>query len=267
MTINARSFKELSGAMTLEGKRGLIVGIANDHSIAWGCARACHALGARLAITYLNEKARPHVAPLAEEVEAEHLLPLDLRIDGQIDHVFETLEASWGQLDFVVHSVAYAPLDDLRGRLVDCSEAGFLDAMALSCYSFIALCKRAEPLMHDGGSLFTMTYHGSQQVVEGYHVMGPVKAALEAATRSMAAELGPKGIRVHALSPGPMPTRAASGLSHFDSLLQEASNRSPSREMADVDDVGMTMAYLATDAARMLTGDALYVDGGVHLVS
>ncbi|MCM2130296.1 enoyl-ACP reductase FabI [Larsenimonas rhizosphaerae] len=259
--------RPLPASLSLEGKRGLIIGIANDRSIAWGCARACHQLGAELAITYLDDHALPHVAPLADQVGCELLMPLNVRDEHQMETLFETLTDRWGRLDFVLHSIAYAPAEDLKGRLVDCSREGFNDAMTVSCHSFLALCRLAEPLMTEGGTLFTMTYHGSQKVVEGYHVMGPVKAALEAATRYMAAELGPKGIRVHALSPGPMKTRAASGLSRFDDLLQKAQERSPSSSLPDVDDVGMTMAYLATDAARMLTGDALYVDGGVHLIS
>jgi enoyl-[acyl-carrier protein] reductase I len=250
----------------LAGKKGLITGIANDQSIAWGCAQAFRALGAELAVTYLNEKARPHVAPLAEQVGAALVLPLDLRVAGQLEQVFAEITRAWGRLDFVLHSIAFAPKDDLQGRVVDCSREGFLLAMDISCHSFIRMAHLAEPLMTNGGTLFTMTYFGSTQVVEGYNMMGPVKAALEAATRYMAAELGPKGIRVHAISPGPLRTRAASGLSHFDELLNRAASKAPAQALVSIEDVGIATAYLATDAARLMTGETLYIDGGYHIM-
>ncbi|MFQ6686705.1 enoyl-ACP reductase FabI, partial [Bordetella pertussis] len=209
----------MNAAAPLQGRRGLVTGIANQDSIAWGCARAFRALGAELAVTYLNDKARVHVEPLARSIDAALLLPLDLRVDGQLESVFEQIGARWGSLDFVMHSIAYAPRDDLRGRVVDCSRAGFLQAMDISCWSFIRMAHLAEPLMPKGGTLFCMTYYGSQMVVEHYNMMGPVKAALESATRYLAAELGPQGIRVHAISPGPLKTRAASGITGFDALL------------------------------------------------
>ena len=250
----------------LAGKKGLVTGIANDQSIAWGCAQAFRALGADLAVTYLNEKARPYVTPLAEKVEAALVLPLDLRIEGQLERVFAEITRAWGRLDFALHSIAFAPKDDLHGRVVDCSRDGFLQAMDISCHSFIRMAHLAEPLMKNGGTLFTMTYFGSTQVVEGYNMMGPVKAALEAATRYMAVELGPKGIRVHAISPGPLKTRAASGLSHFDELLNRAAAKAPARALVSIEDVGVATAALATDAARLMTGATLYVDGGYHIV-
>jgi len=250
----------------LAGKKGLVTGIANDQSIAWGCAQAFRALGADLAVTYLNEKARPHVAPLAEQVGAALILPLDLRVEGQLEQVFAEITHAWGQLDFVLHSIAFAPKADLQGRVVDCSREGFLLAMDISCHSFIRMAHLAEPLMKSGGTLFTMTYFGSTQVVEGYNMMGPVKAALEAATRYMAVELGPKGIRVHAISPGPLKTRAASGLNHFDELLNRAAAKAPSHALVSIEDVGVATAALATDAARLMTGETLYIDGGYHIV-
>lgn len=252
--------------VSLEGRKGLVTGIANAQSIAWGCAKAFRALGAELAVTYLGDKARAHVEPLATEVGASLLLPLDLRHDGELEAVFDRLTADWGRLDFLLHSIAFAPRDDLHGRVVDCSKAGFLTAMDISCWSFIRMAKLAEPLMDRGGALFCMTYYGSAMVVEHYNLMGPVKAALESATRYMAAELGPKGIRVHAISPGPLKTRAASGIAEFDELLHRAQEKAPARSLVSIDDVGLATAYLATDAARLITGQTLYIDGGYHII-
>lgn len=252
--------------VTLEGRKGLVTGIANDRSIAWGCAKAFRGLGAVLAVTYLNDKAKPFVEPLARELEAPILMPLDLRIEGQLEAVFERIEKEWGRLDFVLHSIAYAPKEDLQGRVTDCSKAGFLLAMEISCWSFIRMARLAEPLMDRGGALFCMTYYGSQMVVEHYGIMGPVKAALESATRYLAAELGPKGIRVHAISPGPLKTRAASGIPEFDELLHKAQEKAPVRSLVSIDDVGLATAYLATDAAKLITGSTLYVDGGYHII-
>ena len=252
--------------VTLKGKRGLVTGIANDHSIAWGCAKAFRALGAEVAVTYLNDKARPHVEPLAAMLDAPLLLPLDLRIDGQLEAVFDAMREHWGSIDFLLHSLAFAPMADLHGRVVDCSKAGFLQAMEISCWSFIRMAHLAEPLMPKGGTLFTMTYYGSQLVVENYNLMGPVKAALEASTRYLAAELGPKGIRVHAISPGPLKTRAASGIAEFDALLDKAQAKAPSRSLVSIEDVGAATAFLALDAARLMTGETLYVDGGYHII-
>ena len=198
-------------AKLLEGKKGLIVGIANDHSIAWGCAKAFRALGSQLAVTYLNEKAKTYVEPLARELEAAILMPLDVRVPGQMEAVFERITKEWGELDFVVHSIAFSPKEVLQSRVVDVERDGFLTTMEVSCWSFIRMAHLAEPLMN-GGTLFTMTYYGSQMVVKNYNIMGLAKAALEAAVRYIAAELGPKGIRVHAISPGPLQTRAASGI-------------------------------------------------------
>ncbi|AOB38419.1 enoyl-ACP reductase FabI [Bordetella parapertussis] len=256
----------MNAAAPLQGRRGLVTGIANQDSIAWGCARAFRALGAELAVTYLNDKARVHVEPLARSIDAALLLPLDLRVDGQLESVFEQIGTRWGSLDFVMHSIAYAPRDDLQGRVVDCSRAGFLQAMDISCWSFIRMAHLAEPLMPKGGTLFCMTYYGSQMVVEHYNMMGPVKAALESATRYLAAELGPQGIRVHAISPGPLKTRAASGITGFDALLDRAQAKAPARSLVGIDDVGEATAWLATDAARRITGQTLYIDGGYHII-
>ncbi|MBA5777564.1 enoyl-ACP reductase FabI [Stappia sp. F7233] len=251
---------------TLSGKRGLVVGIANDQSIAYGCARAFRVLGAELALTYYNDKAKPHVEPLAKELGATIFEPLNVLEEGQLEAVFKVIEARWGGLDFVLHSIAFAPKEDLHGRVVDCSRDGFLTAMNVSCHSFIRMAKLAEPLMTRGGTLFTMSYFGAERVVANYNMMGPVKAALEATARYLAAELGPKGIRVHAISPGPLKTRAASGLSHFDDLLNEAAATAPTRSLVGIEDVGIATAYLATDAARLITGNTVYIDGGYHIM-
>ena len=209
----------------LEGKRALVVGVANEHSIAWGCARSFHALGAELVLTYLNDKARPHV-------ERQQ-----------------------------------SPKADLQGGLLDCSLDGFLQAMDVSCHSFVRMAKLAAPLMTQGGSMFAMSYHGADKVVPNYNVMGPVKAALESSCRYLAHELGPRDIRVHAISPGPLKTRAASGLKDFDLLLSDAVARSPLGELVDIDDVGQVCAYLASDFARRLTGSTVYVDGGLNIIA
>ncbi|EGP47893.1 enoyl-ACP reductase FabI [Achromobacter insuavis] len=256
----------MNAALPLAGKRGLVTGIANADSIAWGCAKAFRAMGAELAVTYLNDKARPHVEPLARQVDASLLMPLDLLREGELEAVFERITAEWGGLDFVLHSIAFAPRDDLHGRVTDCSRAGFLTAMDVSCWSFIRMAKLAEPLMPGGGALFCMSYYGSQMVVEHYNMMGPVKAALESATRYLAAELGPQGIRVHAISPGPLKTRAASGIAEFDALLDRVQAKAPARSLVSIDDVGEATAWLATDAARRMTGQTLYIDGGYHII-
>ncbi|EJZ18739.1 enoyl-ACP reductase FabI (plasmid) [Rhizobium sp. Pop5] len=253
-------------AKLLEGKRGLVVGIANDQSIAWGCARAFRALGAELAVTYLNDRAKPHVEPLADVLEAPIFMPLDVSMPGQLELVFDRIEEHWGELDFVVHSIAFSPKDTLQGRVVDVPREGFLKTMDISCWSFIRMAQLAEPLMKRGGTLFTMTYYGSQMVVKNYNVMGVAKAALESAVRYIAAELGPKGIRVHAISPGPLATRAASGIPEFDDLLSKAEERAPTRNLVSIDDVGMATAFLAHDAARSMTGDTIYIDGGYHIM-
>lgn len=253
----------------LAGKRALVVGVANEHSIAWGCARAFHALGAEVVLTYLNDKARAHVEPLAAQLGAR-LLPLDVRVPGQMEAVFAALAADaagQGRLDMLVHSIAFAPRDDLQGGLLECSLDGFLQAMDVSCHSFVRMAKLAAPLMTQGGSMFAMSYHGADKVVPNYNVMGPVKAALESCCRYLAYELGPRDIRVHAISPGPLKTRAASGLKDFDLLLSDAMARSPLGELVDIDDVGQVCAYLASSFARRLTGSTVYVDGGLNIIA
>ncbi len=251
----------------LEGKKTLVVGVANEHSIAYGCARAFREFGAEVAITYLNEKAKPHVEPLAEALESPIFMPLDVSVPGQLEAVFERIGEEWGQLDSLVHSIAFAPKEDLQGGLLDCSAEGFAKAMDISCHSFVRMARLAAPLMKEGGSMFAMSYHGARKVVPNYNVMGPVKAALEASCRYLAYELGTQKIRVHALSPGPLKTRAASGLRDFDLLLNEAVERAPVGELVDIMDVGLTCAFLATSYARRMTGETIYVDGGVSIMA
>jgi len=251
----------------LKGAKALVIGIANEHSIAYGCAHAFHQLGADLAITYLNDKARPHVEPLARDLDAPLFLPLDVMQPGALEAVFDAVREHWGRLDILLHSIAYAPAADLKGGLLDCSAQGFGVAMDVSCHSFIRMAKLAAPLMTDGGTMFAMSYHGANKVVPNYNVMGPVKAALEASCRYLAYELGPRGIRVHAISPGPLKTRAASGLKDFDLLLTQAEQRAPLGELVDIMDVGYACAYLATPYARRVSGETLYVDGGVNIMA
>ena len=257
---------DVASLALLKGKKALVTGIANDQSIAWGCAKAFHAFGADVAVTYLNDKSKSYVEPLAKEIKAPILMPLDLQREGQLEAVFDKIKTTWDKLDLCLHSIAFAPKQDLQGRVVDCSREGFLLAMQISCWSFIRMAKLAEPLMKEGGALFTMTYYGSQMVVEHYNIMGPVKAALEAATRYLAAELGPKGIRVHAISPGPLKTRAASGITDFDELLQKAQSKAPSRSLVSIDDVGVAVAFLGMNGAKLITGETLYIDGGYHII-
>jgi enoyl-[acyl-carrier protein] reductase I len=249
----------------LQGAKALVVGIANEHSIAYGCAKAFHELGADLALTYLNDKAKPFVEPLARALEAQLFLPLDFAQLDQLEAVFASVTRQWGQLDILVHSAAFAPKDDLQGGLLNCSAEGFAKAMDISCHSFIRMARLAVPLMTEGGTMFAMTYHGANKVIPNYNVMGPVKAALECACRYLAFELGEKRIRVHAISPGPLKTRASSGLKDFDRLLAEAAERAPLGELVDIMEVGFVCAYLATPYARRITGGTIYVDGGANI--
>jgi enoyl-[acyl-carrier protein] reductase I len=251
----------------LKGAKALVVGIANDSSIAYGCARAFHELGADLALSYLNDKARPHVEPLARALGASIFMPLDVSVPGELEALFSTIERDWGQLDILVHSIAFAPKEDLQGGLLHCSADGFAKAMDVSCHSFVRMARLAAPLMKNGGTMMAMSYHGAAKVVPTYSVMGPVKAALESCCRYLAYELGGQGIRVHAISPGPLKTRAAGGLKDFDLLLTEAAQRAPIGELVDIMDVGFTCAYLATPYARRLSGETLYVDGGVNIMA
>ena len=251
----------------LKGRKALVVGVANEHSIAYGCAKAFHELGAELAITYLNDKAKPHVEKAVGALEPKVFVPLDVSKEGELEKVFDAVQRTWGELDILVHSIASAPKQDLQGRLIDCSAAGFAMAMDISCHSFLRMARLAAPLMKNGGTMFAMSYHGANKVVPNYNLMGPVKAALEASCRYLAYELGGQGIRVHAISPGPLKTRAGSGLKDFDLLLVEAAQRAPLGELVDIMDVGFACAYLATPYARRLSGETLYIDGGVNIMA
>ncbi|WP_368413028.1 enoyl-ACP reductase FabI [Dongia sp.] len=253
--------------LTLKDKIGLVVGIANDRSIAYGCARAFRAAGADLAITYLNDKARGHVAPLADEMAAEMFLPCDVEDPDQLDATFDAIGARYGKLDFLLHSIAYAPKVDLEGRLVDSSRDGFGRAMDISCHSFMRMARLAEPLMEKGGALLTVSYYGAEKVVDNYGLMGPVKAALECAAQYMASELGPRGIRVNVLSPGPIATRAASGIPGFSGLIDDTTRRGPTHHLAGVDDVGAMAAFLVSDLAANITGNITFIDSGYHVVA
>ncbi len=251
----------------LAGKKALVVGVANESSIAWGCASAMRKAGADIAMTYLNERAKPYVEPLARQVEAPIFMPLEVRDPAQVDALFEAIEKTWGRMDILVHSIAFAPKEALHGRVVDCPRDGFLAAMDVSCWSFLDLAHRAEPLMKDGGAMLTMSYLGANEVVDNYGIMGPVKAALESAVRYVAAELGPKGIRVHAVSPGPLATRAASGIKDFDKVMENVASRAPMRRLVTIEEVGAACVFLACDHATAMTGETLYVDGGYHILA
>jgi enoyl-[acyl-carrier protein] reductase I len=256
----------IPNSIDLAGKRGLIIGIANDQSIAWGCARAMRALGAELAITYLNDRSEKFVRLLADQLGSTITLPCDVEKPGELEAVFVAISRQWEQLDFALHAVAFAPKEYLQGRVIDCSAAGFARAMDVSCHSFIRMARLAEPLMASGGTLLTTSYYGAQKVVAHYNIMGPVKAALEAVVRELATELGPKGIRVHALSPGPILTRAASGIEHFDKLLAQAAERAPRHQRVTIADVGAVAAGLVSDWSRGMTGNVVFVDGGFHVL-
>lgn len=252
---------------SLAGKRGLVVGIANDMSIAAGCAEAFRTAGAELAVTYLNEKAEPFVRPVAERLGAAMLVPLDVRIPGQMEAVFERIEREWGKLDFILHSIAFAPREDLHTSVVNCSAEGFAMAMDVSCHSFIRMARLAVPLMKDGGSLMTVSFYGADRVIENYNLMGPVKAALESSVRYLAADLAEKRIRAYAISAGPVKTRAASGIDRFDALLDTVRERTPARRLVGIEEIGQIAAFLASDAGAPVTGSVIYADGGFHTVA
>jgi enoyl-[acyl-carrier protein] reductase I len=251
----------------LSGCKALVVGVANDRSIAWGCAQAMRKAGAEIAMTYLSDRARPHVEPLAKQVEAPIFLPLEVRDRGQVNALFAAIAERWGSLDILVHSIAFAPREALQGRVVDCPSDGFLTAMEVSCWSFLDLARRSEPLMKNGGTMLTMSYLGANEVVDNYGIMGPVKAALEASVRYVATELGPKGIRVHAISPGPLATRAASGIRDFDELMERVSTSAPARRLVTIEEVGAACVFLASPYGAAMTGETLYIDGGFHILA
>ena len=253
----------------LSGKKGLIIGIANDQSIAYGCAQACRDQGAELAVTYLNDKALAYVEPLARELEVDEslCLPLDVTNPGELEAVFETITNEWGELDFVMHAIASATKAMTTSRLIDVELADFNFAMQVSCHSFLAVAKLSEPLLKKTqGSLITMTYLGAQRVMGNYHFMGPMKAALESSVRYVANELGKDNIRVHAISASAIQTRAASGIQDFDKLLGSTIERAPLRRLTTTREVGELMAFLAGPNSQGMTGGIHYVDGGYHII-
>ncbi len=248
----------------LKGKRGLVVGVANEASIAAGCARAFRAAGAELALTFLNEKARPWVEPVAQEVGATLFLPCDVREPGQLEAVFDRITAEWGRLDFLLHAIAFAPREDLHTSVVNASAEGFAMAMDISCHSFLRMARLARPLMQAGGSLITVSFYGADRVVENYNLMGPVKAALEASVRYAAADLAGEGIRAFSLSTGPVKTRAASGIDRFDALMDKIRARTPAGKLVSIEEIGTLAAFLATEAASPMSGSVVYADNGFH---
>ncbi|WP_454627335.1 enoyl-ACP reductase FabI [Bradyrhizobium cenepequi] len=257
----------MTAIVDLAGKRGLVIGIANDHSIAAGCAAAFRQAGSDLAITYLNGKAEPYVRPVAESLGAPIFIPCDVRVHGQLEAVFETIQKRWGRLDFLLHSIAFAPRDDLHTSLINCSADGFALAMDVSCHSFIRMARLAAPLMSDGGCLLTVSFYGADRVVENYNLMGPVKAALESSVRYIAAELAPQRIRTHAISVGPIKTRAASGIDRFDELLDDIRARTPAHRLVAVEEVGRVAAFLVSGAGAPLSGSVVYADNGFHTMA
>lgn len=250
----------------LAGKKGLVMGVANDRSLAWGIARASAAQGADLAFTFQGEALERRVRPLAESVGSDLVMPCDVTDDGSMDATFATLSERWDQLDFVVHAIAFSDKEQLKGRYVETSADNFAKTLAVSCYSFTAVCQRAEPLMRAGGSLLTLTYAGSERVMPHYNVMGVAKAALEASVRYLAVDLGGQGIRVNALSAGPIKTLAASGIGDFRYILKWNEYNAPLKRTVTIDDVGGSAVYLLSDLASGVTGEVVHVDSGYHVV-
>lgn len=250
----------------LNNKQGLVTGIANDQSIAYGCAQQFYEAKAELATTFLNAKAEPFMRPLALKLQSSLILPCDVQKEEEIIALFAAIEKKWGKLDFLLHSMAFAPKTDLDSQLVDCTKEGFLEAMDISCHSLIRLSKYAAPLMKQGGSILTMTYYGSQKVILNYNLMGVVKAALEASVRYLACELGAQNIRVNAISPGPIQTRAASGIPNFYEYIDAEKQRSPLHRLVDIKSVGNLAAFLVSDAGRDITGQVHYIDAGYSIM-
>ena len=250
----------------MAGKRGLIMGLANDKSIAWGIAKACADAGAEMAFSYMGEAFRKRVAPLAESIGVKTLIDCDVSDMASVDAAFAEIEKTWGKLDFLVHAIGFSDKNELRGRYVDTSRDNFLMTMDVSCYSFTAVMQRAEKLMSDGGSALTLTYYGAEQVMPHYNVMGVAKAALEASVKYMAEDLGKDGIRVNAISAGPIKTLAASGIGDFRYILKWNELNSPLRRNVTIEDVGKSALYLLSDLGSGVTGETLHVDAGYHVV-
>ena len=248
----------------VEGKRGLVMGVANEKSIAWGCARVLHAQGAELAFTYQGEQFGKRVAPLAESLGSAMVLPADVQDDASMDAVFDRIAQDWGKIDFLIHAIAYSDKAELHGRYADTTRSNFHNSMDISCFSFVDAARRAAPLMTDGGAILTMSYLGAQRVMPNYNVMGVAKAALEASVRYLANDLGPDGVRVNALSPGPMRTLAGSAVGSARKMYREVESNAPMQKNADLDHVGGTAAWLCSDYGASTTGEVIFVDGGYH---
>jgi enoyl-[acyl-carrier protein] reductase I len=256
----------MMSAFDLQGKKGLVLGLANAHSIAWGCARQAQAMGAEVVASCLNDKARPFVEPLTEPLGMD-LHTCNIETPDDLENLVAHAVAKLGRLDFVIHSIAWAPLADLHGRVIDSSSVGFARAMEVSCHSFATLAKLCAPHMTQGGSMVTMSYLGADEAVPHYGLMGPVKAALESLVRYMAVELGPQGVRVYAVSPGPIPTRASSGIEDFDALMQSNIAKAPLGRLVTLQEIANLSTFLCTDAASGMTGQTIYVDAGSHAVN
>lgn len=250
----------------VEGKKGIIIGIANERSIAWGCAEKLHQEGAHLAITYLNDKAKPFVEPLAQSVNADLFMPYEVSSISTHQALFDAVKRHWESIDFLIHSIAFAPKEDLQGALIHSSREGFLEAVDISCHSLIRLAKSASQIMPEGGCILTMSYYGAEKVIPHYNLMGPIKALLESSARYLASELGERKIRVNVISPGPISTRAASGLVDFERFLIESHNRAPLKEGVSPHDVGALATFLISDAAARLTGECLHIDAGLSIM-
>ena len=250
----------------MAGKKGIVLGVANDRSLAWGIAKAVSDAGAELAFTYQGDALARRVLPLAESIGSDLVMPCNVTDDASIDAVFKTIKERWGKLDFLVHGIAYSDKEQLKGRYIDTTQENFAMTMAISCYSFTALCQRAVPLMSDGGSLLTLTYTGAERVIPHYNVMGVAKAALEASTRYLAVDLGPQNIRVNAISAGPIKTLAASGIGDFRYILKWNQYNSPLRRNVTIEDVGGAALYLLSDLSSGVTGEVHHVDGGYNIV-
>jgi len=254
------------GGRLMAGKRGVVFGVANNRSIAWGITKAVTDQGAEVALTYQGEAIKKRVEPLAQEVGAKLVLPCDVTDEATVEGVFNSLAKKWGSIDFLVHAIAFSDKEELDGRYVDTTQENFVQTLLISCYSFTALAKRAEALMPNGGSLLTLTYYGAEKVMPHYNVMGVAKAALEASVRYLAADLGKGAIRVNAISAGPIKTLAASGIADFRYILKWNEVNSPLRRTVTIEDVGAGGLYLLSDLGRGVTGEILHIDAGYHVV-
>jgi enoyl-[acyl-carrier protein] reductase I len=250
----------------MQGKRGAVLGVANNRSIAWGIAKACHAAGAEIALTWQGDALKKRVEPLAKEIGGLLLGHCDVTDPATIDAVFEVVQQQWGKIDFVVHAIAFSDRDELTGRYIDTTAHNFIKTMMVSCYSFTAIAQRAEQLMRDGGAMLTLTYYGAQKWMPHYNVMGVAKAGLEASVRYLAADLGTRNIRVNAISAGPIKTLAASGIGDFRYILKWNEHNAPLRRTVTIEDVGDTAVYLLSDLSRAVTGEIHHVDAGYHIV-